>query len=474
MNKVGIRDRLIFAVFVIIAVAALMFGYMGLTITREFVNDRFDERVSSLARHLARNAELGILIDNRSMLKKLAENLVSEHDIVGVWIYDADEVELAKAEKEETSKIFVVEEPVTIRFDEEENRAFGVILEQPMMQIGRVRVACSREGIRNLMETMQIRFILISVIPAGLALIVFYFLSRSLLAPITELVETAQTIAGGNREMRVHPGTIPEIRKLGVSFNVMLDSLDRNRRALQHAQVQMMKQKTLAETGKMSMIIAHEIKNPISIIKSTLDVLKKDIDGACDPTMIVYIDEEILRLNRLIEDFLMFARPGQPHFKETDVDVLLETIVARFQIQMIQQTTDIHLAGECSAKRVSVDHDLITRALDNVMKNACEAAGESGTVWVKSACSGAKVIITVEDSGGGLADEHREKIFEPFYTLKTRGTGLGLAYARQVVEAHGGTIGADNSPRGGAFFTIVLPLVSVNDANCQGHDGEEA
>jgi len=471
MKKIGIRGRLLFAVFVIIAVAAVMFGYMGLTITKEFVNDRFDERISSLARHLARNAELGILIDNRSMLKKLAENLVSERDIVGVWICDADNNELAAAVKGESSQTFIVEEPVTIRLDEEENRAFGIVPDQAVTQIGHVRIACSKEGIRNLMETMRLRFILISVIPAGLALIVFYILSRSLLAPITELVETAQTIAGGNREMRVHPGTIPEIRKLGVSFNVMLDSLDRNRRALQHAQVQMMKQKTLAETGKMSMIIAHEIKNPISIIKSTLDVLKKDIDGACDPTMIEYIDEEILRLNRLIEDFLMFARPGQPRFKETEVDVLVETVVARFQIQMSQQTTDIHLTGECPAGRVSVDHDLITRALDNVIKNACEAAGESGAIWVRSVCDKDNAVITVEDSGDGIADEHRDMIFEPFYTLKTRGTGLGLAYARQVVEAHGGTISADNSPQGGALFTITLPLAETDSGNFQDHDG---
>jgi nitrogen fixation/metabolism regulation signal transduction histidine kinase len=108
-------------------------------------------------------------------------------------------------------------------------------------------------------------------------------------------------------------------RELAVAFNVMLDSLERNRRSLEEAKEQMRRQKTLAEMGRFSLMIAHELKNPLSIIKCSLDVLKKDFALSSDNTMVFYIEDEIMRLNRLIGDFLIFAA-GRAFFSRPDLN----------------------------------------------------------------------------------------------------------------------------------------------------------
>ena len=166
-----------------------------------------------------------------------------------------------------------------------------------------------------------------------LAGLIFYFISRSLVAPVKGLAQAARRVAQGDRNLRAQPGTLPETRELAVAFNVMLDSLERNRRSLEEAKEQMRRQKTLAEMGKFSLMIAHEFKNPLSIIKSSLDVLKKDVALSSDNTMVFYIEDEIMRLNRLIGDFLTFARPVAPSFCHTDVNALLKEIVTRFELQ---------------------------------------------------------------------------------------------------------------------------------------------
>jgi len=461
MSRFGIHIRLLFAAMMLITAVTSTLGYMGLNITHQFVQSRFEDRMTFLARYLALNSELGILISQKSALESLAQNLLSEKDVVQVSIQDEKGNTLADARKETprtgVGKLYQVDVPVVLS----RTRSFpwGLELDKKAQVIGRVAIQYSTEGISRLLSTMKSRFLWLSVGLACLCVLIFYFISRSIVAPVTRLAVMARHVAKGDLKLRARPDSLPETRELGLAFNAMLDFIETSQVALKEANELIVRQKTLAELGKFSLMVAHEVKNPLSIIKSSMDLLKKDILPSTDQTPVRFIEDEIQRLNRLIEDFLLFARPGVPTFRDVDLNEMLKEIVARFEVQMDWGPVRIHADIPDTSCRADVDPDLLTRAIGNILKNAVEANGREGSIQVRSAQQEKNWVIACEDEGPGITPEMMEKIFEPFFTTRSKGTGLGLAFASQVLMAHGGSIRVENlADRKGARFTIELPL----------------
>lgn len=460
MRNPGIHVRILAATFLVISATTFALGYIGANIAHQFAQQRFVAHISFLANYLALTAELGILIDDRAMLRRLAVNLMSEKDVVGVMMFDGQGRELIRVPDKISGAFPVMETPVLLTEKQDESKAFtpaeGARDKETL--IGRVRIVYSTAGIDQLWTTVITYFIWLAAGLTGLAVLIFYFISRSLVAPVKGLAQAARRVALGDFDLRAQPGALPETRELAVAFNVMLDSLEENRKSLDEANEQVRRQKTLAEMGKFSLMIAHELKNPLGIIKSSLDVLKRDCSLSSDNTMVFYIEDEIQRLNRLIGDFLMFARPVTPCFCRTDLNALLRDIITKAELRQTDGSCEIRAripAGSCYAE---ADPDLLIRAIDNIIKNAGEANKTGGRIEVTAARSGAAWTVEIADSGEGIAPENLERIFNPFFTTRAKGAGLGLAYASQAVKAHGGLIGARNRAEGGALFTIEIPV----------------
>lgn len=460
MRNLGIHARLLISVFALIGGTTFVLGYMGMNFTRQFVQTRFEERMSFLAKYLALNAELGILIDDEAMLQRLATNLLSENDVVRVTVVNTAGEELASVSQEREEPFSVIDVPVLLSRSQEVSQAFQWSEDTGSgdRPIGRVKIVYSTTGIEQLLAKMRNRFLWLSSGLGFLAAIIFYILSHSLVAPLKELAQAAHDVEKGDRDLRVHPGSLPETRNLALAFNSMLDSLERSSDALEDAYQQMIRQKNLAEMGKFSMMIAHEVKNPLSIIKSSLDILKEDMSITAENTMVAYMEDEIRRLNRLIEDFLAFARPSQPVFRKVELNSLIGEIVTRFEVQKAALPARIKAQFLEEPAYVSADPDLIMRVLDNILKNAYEANGDNGCVTVVVSRDGGMLYVDVGDQGEGIEPENMEKIFDPFFTTRSKGTGLGLAYATQVLRTHGGTIGVENKKDGGALFRVGLPV----------------
>jgi signal transduction histidine kinase len=264
-------------------------------------------------------------------------------------------------------------------------------------------------------------------------------------------------VARGNLDLRVKPGNLPETRELAEAFNAMLDSLQKSNSALEKASQEMVRQKTLAEMGKFSLMIAHEVKNPLGIIKSSLDLLKQDMNLSSENTMVSYMEDEIQRMNRLIEDFLEFARPASPNCRETDMNMLIKECVTRFELQLKGVPASFQLTLPDHSCYLNIDPDLMTRVLSNIIKNALEITSGKGTINIFAETCNNEWRCRITDQGPGISPADLDKIFEPFYTTRAKGTGLGLAFASQVVSGHNGLITAGNLNSGGACFTITLP-----------------
>ena len=461
MKRFGIHIRLLLAAVMVIAATTITLGYMGLTITRQFAQSSFENRMNSLAQYLAINSELAIWIGQKPILESLAQKVLVEDDVVRVTIEDekGDIQAVAKRPSDTytTGETYEVNAPVIMRRD----RSFPFLndMEAEDQIIGNVRVEYSSEGINEPLATMRNRFIWLSLVLACICGVIFYFLSLSIVAPVTRLAGIARQVAEGDLNLRAQSDSLPETRELGQAFNAMLDSIETSQNALKLANEEIVRQKTLAELGKFSLMVAHEVKNPLSIIKSSLDLLKKELPSSKDHMSISYIEDEIERLNQLIEDFLLFARPAVPTFRGVDLNAMLDDMIVRFEVQLNGTPVKIETHIPETPCQADADPDLLMRAIGNILKNAVEANEHQSKIVVRANQDETRWAIEIEDEGPGIAPESLEVIFEPFFTTRSKGTGLGLAFASQVVFAHGGRIKAENRPNNrGACFTMELPL----------------
>ena len=459
-ENIGIHARVLLAAVLLISASTFTLGYFGVEIINKFVTLRFNQRIDFMTEYLAMNAELGILIDEQKLLHGLAMSMLDENDIAGIEIENIKGKKLVDETKSISGPYKLVEKKVVLSETKESRTGMELIggnrTNSENSHIGIVRVKYSLKGIEDLVEAMKQRFVLIAMGLTLISCIIFYFISRSLVLPVIALAETARKVSKGNRSVRATSGNTPETKKLAEAFNDMLDSMAKSRKTLVQAHEKMAKQETLAEMGRFSMMIAHEVKNPLAIIKSSLEMLKKDLNIPDSTMTLNYAEEEIVRLNELIESFLMFARPAKANFALTDLNRLADQVVMGFEIQYNLKDIEIRSSIPDSEFFAEADFDLLSRGINNIIKNACEANKGKGVVDISIICKGEKWTLQVRDQGNGISEDRQKKIFEPFFTTRAKGTGLGLAFADQIVKAHGGNITVENLDQGGALFSVNL------------------
>lgn len=239
----------------------------------------------------------------------------------------------------------------------------------------------------------------------------------------------------------------------------------------------------LAALGRFSSSIAHEIRNPLTGIASGIQYLKRGGAVAEDELdNINFILEEVNRIDRLIGNLMNVVRIGDLIYEETKIESIVRKCVTSLQELANKNSITVKLEFPEESKPVSVDADRITQVVINLLKNAIEASGEGGEVTVsisfpedvKDVLFDAVqdfVIIGVKDDGVGLTEEEKTRIFEPFYSKKATGTGLGLYVTHSIVERHGGYIYVNSQYGIGSAFTVYLPITQVGhgDSNEVGH-----
>jgi signal transduction histidine kinase len=228
----------------------------------------------------------------------------------------------------------------------------------------------------------------------------------------------------------------------------------------------------LAAMGELASTVAHEVRNPLNAIGMTAQRLRREFIGAeatgtalsqADPAdqaelreLLDVLSGETQRINRIVQQFLDFARPPALSPQKTSLPGLLvaaaESVRARAAARQIAVETDVAAAGDGV-----VDADQLRQAIDNLLRNAIDASPDGGLVTLRARRTLSGHEIDVEDRGAGIAPEHRAKIFDLYFTTKTDGTGVGLAVTYQIVEAHGGRIEVDSTLGVGTRMTVIVP-----------------
>jgi signal transduction histidine kinase len=215
----------------------------------------------------------------------------------------------------------------------------------------------------------------------------------------------------------------------------------------------------LSALGELSAGMAHEIRNPLGSIKGAVEILKDDYS----PEEAKYEFIEILlketdRLNRIVQEFLGFARPKLPEFQRADVNEAIESVLTLTAHEARKAGITVSRRLDPSIGKRSIDAGLLNQAFLNLILNAIQAMPEGGVLTVESGIRDDRLEIKISDTGVGISEENRKKLFTPFFTTKKNGTGLGLAIVHRIIENHRGSIDVASEPGKGTTFTVRIPI----------------
>jgi len=350
--------------------------------------------------------------------------------------------------------------------------------------IGILYVGVLKQPFDDVLQKTLVLFLGIAFLGIILIVSASVFLARRISRPLRQLEVISRQIADGNYKHDFVVRGPNEIEHLGRSLNVMAKQLEEEKRELEEwgntlekkvaeraeemkkINSQLFRSEKLASLGKLAAGVAHEINNPLTGILTNSSLLLEDLP-ADDPRRedVEVMVHETIRCREIVKRLLDFARQTKPQKRLADINALIENIIllvrnqASFRNILIEKKLD-------EIPEVLVDPDQIQQVFVNIILNAAEAMTKGGVLTVTSgtSSSGEYLVIKIADTGPGISEEVRERIFDPFYTTKEHGTGLGLSISYGIVEQHGGTISVESSLGKGSTFVIQLPVLT-NESN---------
>jgi len=312
-------------------------------------------------------------------------------------------------------------------------------------------------------ENLDVKWILISAV--FFAILLCFVLLAVLLVlierPLVELMSTIARVRQGDLTARVtFAKRVDDVGHLGQQFNEMVEQLDQNRQEIEelHSR-EMSRAEHLATLGELAAGLAHEIRNPLAGIAGVVDIMGKELPSTSPSRGVIgEVHREILHIQAILNDLLSYARPRPPNFHSANLNTTIEQAVLLARQQVL--TKPIQIAFEGNPNLPSIEHDpaLIQQVLLNLMINGIQAISGTGEVNISLREEPGFAVVLVSDTGRGISPEALPRIFKPFFTTRSEGTGLGLSLSNGIVQAHGGRIEVSSTQGKGTQFRVWLPV----------------
>ncbi len=359
------------------------------------------------------------------------------------------------------SRVLTIRANAARRAEEEENafRTGEDLLAKVKDMIAMTSGKLDEKTRRSLVEVTKMRYILYvllgisPLLAAGLA----YVFARGFTGSVNTLLEATRKLKGGNLGHRVE-GLKDEFGELASAFNEMAGSLQEQMQKMQRTE-------QMVVLAEIAAGLAHEIKNPLAGIKVAMNVLAREAGlSAEDRDVMGKVTEEVARLETLMRSFLNFAKPSKPRFAAVNINNLLNTTLTFYL-----KHRSLGGAGKDGIRiekdfpplpPTSADPMQLQQVFLNLFLNAIDAMPEGGVLGIRTAHdrNPDEIRIEISDTGRGIDPENAGRIFQPFFTTKAKGTGLGLPISKLLIEQQGGAIGVAGNPGGGTVFTLRLPV----------------
>ncbi|HJQ24018.1 MAG TPA: ATP-binding protein [Blastocatellia bacterium] len=283
--------------------------------------------------------------------------------------------------------------------------------------------------------------------------------------PIQELAAAARLVAAGNLDFRVPVKRNDEVGQLAATFNEMISGL-KSKRELEE---RLNQSERAAVIGRLTQSVAHEIRNPLNVINLSIDHVSKRYapeDSARRERftqLLSSIKDEIERLKRLVNDLLNYGRPARFAIETVDMRQLVEETLSLLRQQADMQGVSVTIDEASGPASVRGDRERLKSFISNLAINALQAMPTGGHLTARVARHDGEVEVKITDTGVGISEESLGKIFEPYFSTKQSGFGLGLAVTRKIIEEHQGRIAVDSQVDRGTTFTVTLPAAEESD-----------
>ena len=528
MKISGIQAKLVFSLLALMVAASLITSFFFFSRVRAGLLKETDKHVRSLAQTSALMIEGDAFLNvlqgsdptgflDRTIRRKMREIYTASPNVrdiiavgriqgamkVAVSIPDIDMtpqdmVSEAVAPIAEALKGMVTTDLRGLAADDRITYGYAPIFNSEGKPVGALRIGYSTAAMGRVLDSLRVRALTAFLICVVMSLIVSYFTARHLVAPIMKLAEATSRVADGELGLKVHIDSRDELGDLARSFSLMSDKLKQAYDKLQNKlgltdqelvktnrelaeantrlqtameelkrnQERLVQSEKLAALGEMAACVAHEVRNPLSVIRSSAQLLTgKEPDKASEgkasegksAELIQFIQEEVTRLDRVVENFLKFSRPVKVTLADENFNEVVE--YATRVIEEKARETNVTLAMNLTENpgHCELDREQFRQLLMNLILNAIDASPNGGTVTVSTSIDDRWGVVSVTDEGSGISREHQEHLFKPFFTTKREGTGLGLSISQHIARAHGGELTLMKTSDQGTSLMVRIP-----------------
>ncbi len=326
-------------------------------------------------------------------------------------------------------------------------------------QLGYVEIDLLLDNIREIQRDNFLRRLVATCIIFTLGTMLIIFLARRYTYPIQRLVLKVRKVAGGDLSVTVPVESSDEIGELAASFNEMVEQL-RERKNLEE---RLHEAEHLSRVGQLASGIAHEIRNPLNYISLAIDHLKNEMQTGCPEKksevekIADTIKEEVRKANYMVLNFMNYGRPLKLRLAKVDYRDVIDRSLTILKEKLAEQKVTIRIELDPGLPQIYCDQELLRNCMYNFITNGAQSMPDGGTITLGATFAEGVFRLTFRDQGEGIQPEDIEKIFQPYFTTKEAGIGLGLAITERIIRAHGGQIMAESSVGQGTTITVILP-----------------
>jgi signal transduction histidine kinase len=351
----------------------------------------------------------------------------------------------AEADRTELKRVFATRRPASsVLFAGADGRIFMTGY-APLLDGGEVVAAIGVAGSAeffSVLASLRNTLVVTGAVVVALIIAICVLVARRITRPLRRLANEAARIGAGDLERPVAVQSSDEVGLLAATMNEMRKGLYERDQQLQ----------------MMLSGIAHEVRNPLGGIELFSGILRDELSD--DPEKLEHlarIERELAYLEKVVSDFLDFARRSPPTLTRVELRALATEIAELSRRDADGREVALELEGEPEVW-AHADPEQLRRALLNLVRNAVQATPTGGRVTLTCTTRGERAEVAVQDTGEGVDPELLDRIFTPFFTTREKGTGLGLAFAKKIVDEHGGALTVEGGPEGGARFVVALPV----------------